>query len=147
MANSYSRNDLGPLTTIFTPAASCGEDPALHVVDSSIVVGYWGSTLECATLLHADYEDNSVTTETCMAADGCFPKPFVTMKRTGRRTSIGPHTMGVGFFSPGYECPSGFTTACGLASGDPSPTKAVSDLVPMLRSGESVAVCCPRLVT
>ncbi len=151
----YSRVDLGPLTTTFTPAPSCSEDLALEArintlddgnLGSTVVGAYWGSTIRCLRLPGGASGGGTLTTETQVAVDGCYPPPFITLEQSDLRSTIGSKTSAVGFFSPGYVCPSGFTTACGVASGNTSAASQVSKLLPMLSSSETVAVCCPRYV-
>ncbi len=146
--NPYSRTDLGPLTTTFTPAPTCSESLALYEGGGSSIIGNWGSTIQCHS--YSFTEDGTLSTSTIatqVAAKGCFPPALVTKAQLDLGTTVtGDYTPTFGFFSPGYVCPAGFTTACSVASGDSSGATEVLTLLPMLRRGEKVAVCCPRFV-
>ncbi|KAF2233887.1 hypothetical protein EV356DRAFT_533421 [Viridothelium virens] len=114
-----ARVNIGPLTTTFTPAASCSSLYAF--MSSSTLVALQAVSCQGTNLI----DDTS-----------CWPPSA---------TSI-PHVdleQGYGLYSPGYVCPIGYTTACtqnaGISAGD---WKYFQFQYPPL-STESVFGCCP----
>ncbi|KAL2165830.1 hypothetical protein VTG60DRAFT_3735 [Thermothelomyces hinnuleus] len=96
----HHRTILGPLTTVFTPPAPC-----TYAVGwcSTCDVAWWGQT--CA--------QSSVQDDT-----NCWP---TTMDGAPEPSQAALY--GRGFYSPGLECPEGYTTACTAIAGESSQWK------------------------
>lgn len=117
---NQDRTILGPLTTTFTPPASC--TLAATSGGNDDLQGYLART--CDGILGA-YD-----------AAACWPS---TSKGA---PSPSPSFAGWGFYSPGVACPAGYATAC-LATGGKSGTSDW-DVQFTLSAGETAAGCCPR---
>ena len=87
--NLASRDDLGPLTTTFTPAASCG-----------LMIG---STSNRRLLLYQ--------AQTCLAL-GLIQDNSACWPPVHDGTIIEGAFDGYGVYSPGYICPLGYVSAC-----------------------------------
>lgn len=121
-----SRTVLAPLTTVFTPAATCSSYVANGILAPT--VDYWQAQA-CSDGAPVD-------------ALPCWPPALV-------QTSIPLH--GRGFYSPGLSCPAGYTSACTAAqstNGSPSPLALGTSFVFQypLTAGETAIGCCPGLV-
>ncbi|KAK0715469.1 hypothetical protein B0H67DRAFT_463254, partial [Lasiosphaeris hirsuta] len=109
------RTILGPLTTTFTPPAPCSGAVGLC---STCDVAWYGQL--CGPTGAAD-------------ATSCWPA-------TSRGAQAArPPIFGWGFYSPGYICPAGFTSACSATAG------SLADWVPqfIMSAGETAVGCCP----
>ena len=110
-----SRVILGPLTTVFTPPAPC-----------TIAVGL------CATC------DVAWLGQTCGPTavqddTGCWPPTT-----EGAPEPTAP-LYGWGFFSPGLECPAGYTSACTAISGQATSWRVQYQM----EAEETFVGCCP----
>ncbi|KAH6855950.1 hypothetical protein B0I37DRAFT_65880 [Chaetomium sp. MPI-CAGE-AT-0009] len=108
---------LGPLTTVFTPPAPCTIAIGLC---QSCDVAWWGQT--CA---ETGVEDNT----------DCWP---TTTEGAPEPTKM--PLYGWGFYSPGLECPAGYTTACSAVEGVTSQWKVQFQMEPE----ETFVGCCPE---
>lgn len=119
-----ARTILGPLTTTFTPAASCtGAQRAC-------------STCNFAWEAQTCYSTTSgiITIDGVEDASGCWPPTS-----TGLPEPTLP-LWGWGFYSPGVICPTGYTSAC-FATADSALTWTPEW---SLTAGETAIGCCPR---
>ena len=113
---------LGPLTTVWTAPTSC----STFFPQCSTCGGGWFAQ-RCVSI------DGD---ETAHAADdpSCWPP---------RTTEVEDHTWplgGWGFYSPGLECPAGYTSACQAVSGG----KSDWSIQFTLRPHETAVGCCPE---
>lgn len=114
-------NNLGPLTTVFTPPAACTQ---LVLVPSNL--NFPQATLfEAQGCNQGDLEDAAL----------CWPPATVS--------APSPPLDGWGFYSPGLSCPSGYATACSAAR-NVGRSQTGFDFQFPLDEGESAAGCCPR---
>ncbi|KAH6632447.1 hypothetical protein F5144DRAFT_603189 [Chaetomium tenue] len=111
------RTILGPLTTIFTPPASCTIAVGLC---KTCDVAWWGQT--CGG---GGEEDNT----------SCWP---TTTEGVPEPTKL--PLYGWGFYSPGLECPVGYTSACSAVEGVTSQWKHQFQMEPE----ETFVGCCPE---
>ena len=127
MATTTSaRTVIGPLTTVFTPPSSC-----FSLVDAP--PGPWGSevafqALTCPPASHGWLDDAA-----------CWPL-------LGKSTTPS-NMLGLGFYSPGLICPSGYTTACSktMLSNISTPIQSqYFEFQYPLNLGETAVGCCPR---
>ncbi|EAQ87460.1 hypothetical protein CHGG_04079 [Chaetomium globosum CBS 148.51] len=111
------RTILGPLTTVFTPPAPC-----------TIAVG-WCKTCDVAwwgqTCGGGGEEDNT----------SCWP---TTTEGVPEPTKL--PLYGWGFYSPGLECPAGYTSACSAVEGVTSQWKHQF----RMEAEETFVGCCPE---
>lgn len=127
LSATATRTVLAPLTTVFTPAASCNSymaNGALAVTET-----YWQGQA-CSGGKPVD-------------TPSCWPPALV------QETSTPFH--GRGFYSPGISCPAGYSSACTAAlntDGSPSSLALGTSFVfefP-LTAGETAIGCCPLYV-
>ncbi|KAK3900946.1 hypothetical protein C8A05DRAFT_16806 [Staphylotrichum tortipilum] len=114
---SRDRVVLGPLTTVFIPPAPCSIAVGLC---TTCDVAWWGQT--CALMTVQD-------------DPGCWPPT------TDGVPEPTPPLLGWGFYSPGLECPAGYTSACTEIAGQSAAGgwKAQYQMLP----GETFVGCCP----
>ncbi|KAL2125813.1 hypothetical protein VTI74DRAFT_2626 [Chaetomium olivicolor] len=106
---------LGPLTTTFTPPAPC----TIAVGQCSTCnVAWWGQTCAPTTV-----QDNP----------SCWP---TTTKGAPAASSA---LFGWGFYSPGLECPAGYTSACTAIADKTSQWKVQYQM----EAEETFVGCCP----
>lgn len=124
------RSSLGPLTTTFTLPQEC----SIYGVMAEDQIRYFAKAQDCSGY-------GLIDTSTCWPS--VPPSLFV------EKTLMLPNEqfLGLGFYSPGLVCPSGFTSACTAASvlaGEPFPQIDVP-FVPKfpLEPGETAVGCCP----
>ncbi|KAF2175293.1 hypothetical protein K469DRAFT_508232, partial [Zopfia rhizophila CBS 207.26] len=126
-----ARANLGPLTTTFTPPPHCSR-----------------AAIACPTCNKAwrgqSCYSSASNSKGAMDDTGCWP-----------RATNYPHSAplaGLGFYSPGLMCPSGYTSACATASQTAldAPTTTIGALGPIkggfqypLLAGEAAVGCCP----
>ncbi|TPX16604.1 uncharacterized protein E0L32_012413, partial [Thyridium curvatum] len=115
-----SRVNLGPLTTTFTPPASC----------STAVLGCTSCT---DGWLAQSCGVNTYNSQGVRDAAACWPPPRADTVETGVAFN------GWGFYSPGLHCPVGYTTACSATAGVGGGFMFQFPLVP----GETAYGCCP----
>lgn len=148
----YGLTNNGPLTTTFTAARSCASNPANTVV------------------LDEAFDIPQVLRTTCGAAsfdEACLPSAGAFNSAASRAWEGEEGHMALGYHSPGFICPSGWTTA-GVASLEGDGVSATGDFSKDFRSfGDSVVAaglvpaqlflnalgdeetlvwCCPRYV-
>ena len=125
-----SRTIIGPLKSTFTPPPAC-----------SILVA------QCATCTNAWQGQScySIDSSDEGAEDqaSCWPSATVT-------TPPAP-LAGWGFYSPGLNCPVGYTSACTAISQAQGSSSSVSLITPFvfqysLNAGETAVGCCPTCV-
>lgn len=141
------RANLGPLTTQWTPPASCSvpilEDACSatectayygfmcsHTIGSS--VGFFTSGSLSSSTVSVFTANYKMTVDTA-----CFPPITLDLK-----PSYESRLNGYGYYSPGLECPSGYSKGWLLAPDG----KGRRDWAPQVATapGETVAGCCPR---
>ena len=106
---------LGPLTTTFTPPAPCSVAIGLC---ATCDVAWWGQTCSPKTV----HDDKSCWPATTTgASDPGFP------------------LYGWGFYSPGLNCPAGYTSACSATAGSKSNWKVQFKM----EAEETFVGCCP----
>lgn len=111
------RTILGPLTTVFTPPAPCTIAVGLC---ESCDIAWWGQT--CGG---GGVEDNT----------SCWP---TTTQGAPEPTQL--PLYGWGFYSPGLECPAGYTSACSAVDGVTSQWKHQFQM----EAEETFVGCCPE---
>ncbi|KAK4125801.1 hypothetical protein N657DRAFT_642552 [Parathielavia appendiculata] len=109
------RTILGPLTTVFTPPAPC-----------TIAVGFC-STCDVAWL------GQTCAPTTVQDDPSCWPTTTAGAPEPGRPL------YGWGFYSPGLECPAGYTSACSAIAGKTSGWKVQY----LMEPEETFVGCCP----
>ncbi|KAK4099247.1 hypothetical protein N658DRAFT_498617 [Parathielavia hyrcaniae] len=109
------RTVLGPLTTVFTPPAPC-----------TIAIGL------CATCDVAWLGQTCAPT-TVQDDPGCWPTTTAGAPEPGRPL------YGWGFYSPGLECPAGYTSACTAIAG----TTSAWQVQYLMEPEETFVGCCP----
>ena len=131
-----ARSLLGPLSTTFTPPPFCAQ-----------YWDTWGLGLEPTQIVLANHKAcNSSVVDT----SSCWPSvtpPFWATWTSARIGFIDRDFEGLGFYSPGYQCPSGHATACTATSvlvGEVQPSiSATFDFQFALTAGEVAFGCCP----
>lgn len=132
-SSSAARANLGPLTTTFTPPATCST--------IGVVSGYpnkvgWRA---CQCITSGIFSAGG-TVET--AYHGSIWNDY-----TCRPSSTQKEIQQTGFYSPGIICPIGHYQACTsavLSNGEPSPIKGSSfSFAFPLEAGETAVGCCP----
>lgn len=125
-----TRTDLGPMTTQFTPSPSCFQH---YIYSSEAAEGGMDYVPEygvkCVEGGESTYHKN------------CFPQ-----------TSLDPSTYEIlstyhPVYSPAFDCPKGFVSACTFARTDEaigSQVIASSRILEVLRVGEVDVACCPE---
>ena len=125
-----SRQVLGPLTATFVPPEEC------TIFGVQITLDGNHSHISGFSLAQGCSESTEVDTTTC------WPSIATSL-------SILDSTFaGLGFYSPGLICPSGWTSACTaaqLSNGSPSPLKSGTSFNFMfaLEPEETAVGCCP----
>ncbi|KAF2474040.1 uncharacterized protein BDR25DRAFT_216579, partial [Lindgomyces ingoldianus] len=126
-----TRSNLGPLTTTFTPPAHCTRP----------VVGC--TTCSSAWAAQSCFSYNP-TSKGAMDDTACWPKATSYPRA--------PPLAGLGFYSPGLLCPTGYTSACSAASRAPGDDlrTVIDNNGPVSNSfqfpliaGETAVGCCP----
>ncbi|KAL5615349.1 hypothetical protein BROUX41_005397 [Berkeleyomyces rouxiae] len=110
------RNILGPLTTTFTPPASC--------------TSLFG---ECSTCLQGWRAQVCLETKQIENTD-CWPGTS-----QGAASATQP-LQGWGFYSPGIVCPAGHYSACSATAGSTSGWEVQFSMI----AGETAVGCCPE---
>jgi hypothetical protein len=141
--SQFTFTNYGPLTTTFTPPASCQSEEK-YVQIASIYSAHLGEWLADCSLTYGD----------------CLPSGTVTTAPPPSNTDSPLAAFEVPFFSPGLQCPLDWTTV-GTAwrAGDRITTSGVFeaeahtiyrwpvDVLPsILSQGETAVLCCPRYV-
>ena len=128
-----TRSILGPLTTTFTVPESCTS------------LGAFGTGPSAQSFyLGVGCSNSSVTDATT-----CWPPPTTSLKPTVLNNDN--KLNGLGAYSPGLYCPSGYVTACAQqkdAQGNdkpPTSTTSYSFQFP-ITSSETAIGCCPTYV-
>ncbi|KAG7287232.1 hypothetical protein NEMBOFW57_006738 [Staphylotrichum longicolle] len=106
---------LGPLTTVFTPPAPCNIAIGLC---ATCDVAWWGQTCGPKTV----HDDQS-----------CWPATTTGVPDPGLPL------YGWGFYSPGLNCPAGYTSACSATAGSTSNWKVQFKM----EAEETFIGCCP----
>src|SRR4051794_12868376 len=124
-----SRANLGPLTMVYTPPASCFT-PWVRAYHNYYIANY-GQI--CWTGEGPSY----------YVAELCYP--LLLGSTHNQQVNVIP------IFSPGFSCPSGFTPACTVTRGasETSPLSTGTDYTvqwSILDPGETAVNCCPRWV-
>lgn len=139
--------NLGPLTTQWTPPASCTVPILENACSATECTAYHGYMCLYITSSSTDvFASGSLSSSTVsvfranskMTVDtACFP-PFTL----DLSLSFESRLNGYGYYSPGLECPSGYTKSWLLAPDG----KGQRDWAPRVATapGETVAGCCPR---
>ena len=126
-ATQVPRNSLGPLTTTFAHPSECWN---------------WGIEDYTASL------QQGCTSSSLIDTIDCWP-PIPESIVEARSILSSEHFYGLGFYSPGFVCPTGYTSACTQIqppSGElPSIEVDVSfDFQYPLEPGETAIGCCPK---
>ncbi|KAL3444146.1 hypothetical protein BJX65DRAFT_311113 [Aspergillus insuetus] len=142
--SQFTFTNYGPLTTTFTPPASCQSEEK-YVQIASIYSAHLGEWLADCSLTYGD----------------CLPSGTVTPASGPSNTDNPLAAFEVPYFSPGLECPLDWTTV-GTAwrMGDRVTTSGVFeaeahtiyrwpvDVLPSILSpGETAVLCCPSSMT
>ena len=126
-----ARVELGPLTTTFTPPASC----------APMMSHFFGSASNNAMTLAQTCSDENGSPN--IDNPSCWP---IASQSPSNPVPL----FGYGVYSPGYVCPSGYTTAC-FQSGGANATQASGSIAHAARfmfqyppkNGEFAVGCCP----
>ena len=129
---------LGPLTTTFTPPQECSYLAAYGVGSSDVYIP--GLDQGCSSSIPGD-------TTTCWPA--ILPSAWSSILQYLSATST--IFNGLGFYSPGLQCPLGYASACVTATpfSDLSSSYAGNNDFSFqyaLESGETAIGCCPSYV-
>ncbi|KAF2679619.1 hypothetical protein K458DRAFT_313839, partial [Lentithecium fluviatile CBS 122367] len=123
-AATPTRVNLGPLTTVYVQPSHCSR---------AALAGP-----SATTAIRGQSCDANGATATARDDLGCWP-----------RATAYPATMqrGIGFYSPGYMCPNGYTSACTAVSASKGQTtrapKVTGTFQFPLVAGETAVGCCP----
>ncbi|KAJ4856036.1 hypothetical protein T069G_09404 [Trichoderma breve] len=142
MAVTNLRENLGPLTTTFTPPTDC---TGLQFVADSAV----GQNIAASLFCNNPSSSNAPDFNGVSVIKSCFPSGFASFYNKDWLTA--PYLEYVGVYSPASICPSGYTAACvqtrSKGQSDPFANKAnnvASEIIwNMLNVGETVSGCCP----
>lgn len=153
VADGYTFNNLGPVTTTFTVPASCATGTGDYMIGINTSFPFFQYAVQCST---SGFRD-------------CIPTGTVSQPTI---LDLNPNTMyDQAYYSPGLDCPSGWATV-GIASRDggksltssgvlspPSSTTTyfeptgiarwenpVTLLAEILDPSETLVMCCPRFV-
>ena len=127
--NSYTRHDLGPLTTLFQPPSRCTSLLIPSVGPSTIVVQEGSSSTYVR--LHGPY------------LAGCNVELQAACLPSSTTTVHGPHNIGI--YSPGLFCPRGFDSAGRYSVGmNTESAMQWAEVAGLLREDEIGVVCCPE---
>jgi len=134
-AGAQSGTNLGPLTTTWTPPAGCSV--LIEAVADTATVAIWAQAWQaqsCQSLVAPTFVE---------VADNpnCWPPRDPSL--SGYTTPLSLN--GWGYYSPGYDCPVGYTTACvaGATSTAAVGTVDVFGFQFELSDGEMAVGCCP----
>ena len=125
-----SRTIIGPLTTTFTPPAEC------------LTLGAFGTGSGAVSFYRAEGCSNSRLID----ATTCWPPASSSLPPSVLNTDA--NLNGLGIYSPGLACPSGYTTACkeqldsrgsDVPPANASSTRFQFPLIP----NETAVGCCP----
>ncbi|KAH8678453.1 hypothetical protein BX600DRAFT_507398 [Xylariales sp. PMI_506] len=122
--STASRTLLGPLTTTFTPPASC-------------TIAWFGGVTSGTAQAWVAQDCHPVTDYVNEDDLACWPTP--TSGAYTPSTSPRVWANGWGFYSPGLICPSGYSSACSATAAG---TSDFSMQFP-LTAGETAIGCCP----
>lgn len=127
MANLFARTTLGPLTTTYTPPASCN----VAVEQCSTCINAWAAQTCFASTtgssINYGVQDNP----------DCWPPRLDDSILTPV-----PPFQGWGFYTPGVICPVGYTSACSATAGGSSGWSVQYSMT----AGETAVGCCPTYV-
>lgn len=153
-SDGFTFNNWGPVTTTFTPPASCATATNNMRIGLKNTDFFWPYADQCSTVGYY----NCIPTGTVQVTTTMDPNP--------------QHVMDLSYFSPGLNCPAGFNTV-GLASrgsdsslsasglfATTAPTAApepgetnmaqwqdpMSLFLGLLDAGETAFACCPTYV-
>ena len=142
LSTPTARNLLGPLTTVFTAPPFCSDIYQLL------------GPIDLATGAFALANHKACSSSSLIDTSACWPS--VTSSFWATWTSAGDPFFnadfgGLGFFSPGFQCPSGYITACttislSIGALQPSISRTLNAQFP-LESGETAFGCCPSWVS
>jgi hypothetical protein len=126
--SGWSRTNVGPLTTVFTPPTACFTPAIESDADPSVFQAYYGNT--CIA---------TGTGSTLVLAPSCYPP--------GTGIVFASYST-MPFYSPGLSCPAGFTSACAVTRVEgetlPQSTRSTDpNIWSMLEPGETAIACCP----
>lgn len=137
----FSLDNLGPLTTTYTPPTPATCTNLASATDAAVVYSYMLTLM--MPFGHVACGARPV--------GNCVPNgsKIDELEQSGKDARI----YRIPYYSPGIQCPSGWTTATNVARGStttsPSkPTQITSHPFDTnwLDAGETLAVCCPRFV-
>ncbi|KAI1264515.1 hypothetical protein F5Y18DRAFT_83166 [Xylariaceae sp. FL1019] len=137
-------NNLGPLTTVWTaPNPSC----LSTIINSGYTINgtlgalcsWQGIGYSCRTLT----DDNDEIETSCFPSSGYRSNDHSPCWPPG--TASGMSSWSSGFYSPGLECPSGYTSACRATAGGYSDSEWTP--VFQLTEYETAWGCCPSAFT
>jgi len=125
--SGWSRTNVGPLTTVFTPPTTCFT-PAVESDEPTLFYAYYGNTCWATS-----------TESTLVLDSSCYPP--------GTGIVFASYST-IPFYSPDISCPAGFTSACAVTrvEGEALPqfTRSTDpDIWSMLEPGETAIACCP----
>ena len=138
-SSSSTRPNQGPLTTLFVPPPSCS---ILGVDGRTVNVAFQAQ--HCYTTTPVSGSSSTIVYSNGVADDlSCWPT------RAPGLTSPTPAFNGLGFYSPGLVCPSGYKSQCISAlkaDGSPSPVTSGTQFTFQfsLEPGETALGCCPH---
>jgi hypothetical protein len=121
-----ARTILGPLTTTFTPAASC---TAGQLACSTCNYAWGAQRCYSSTSGIVTIDGVEDDTECWPQTNAGLPEPTMPL-------------WGWGFYSPGVICPTGYTSACSAIAGSALTWTPEWSLI----AGETAIGCCPRFV-
>lgn len=139
MAIPTATSNLGPLTTTFVPASSCGVMDGSFTKVGGGLNGAVGYACQVAT------RDGQI-----FGPDpACFPNSLASYINNGDRW-----LSSLAVYSPGSICPEGFSAACTVErSKDDEPPTTTRNIITasramynVLQIGETAVGCCPKYV-
>lgn len=122
-------NNLGPLTTTFTPPPAC-------TVAVGAATGGIGGWLGLGGQEDVAYLGQACSWGKAYDDTGCWPETTAGVEETKAPL------YGWGFYSPGLHCPVGYATACSATGGSGGGSEWPVQF--KLRAGETAVGCCPR---
>ena len=131
---------LGPLTTTFTPPQEC----------SYFAILGWDDTIYLSGLDQGCYSQTPIDTTTCWPS--IHSSAWATISPSLTQALEAPYSFnGLGFYSPGVHCPSGYVSACSgaVSSNGQSPFATEGDYFSFqypLEADETGVGCCPLCV-
>ncbi|KAK4143981.1 uncharacterized protein C8A04DRAFT_28325 [Dichotomopilus funicola] len=121
-------NNLGPLTTTFTPPPAC-------TVAVGAATGGLGGWLGLGGQEDVAYLGQACSWGKAYDDTGCWPETTAGVAETKAPL------YGWGFYSPGLHCPVGYATACSATGGSGGGSEWPVQF--KLRDGETAVGCCP----